>query len=99
MSHDPEKGGLAHLHDDSTLLPFLWIHKWRIRIKCCCISKISNDVGRIDNFPALARKLFLPTELDNFEIWRLCMYFIYLSTSDFFIFISSPEHNVLKGSF
>ena len=30
------------------------------------ISKISNEVGRIDNFRALARKLsFLPTELDE----------------------------------
>ena len=31
--------------------------------------KISNEVGRIDNFRALARKLsFLPTELDIFDI-------------------------------
>ena len=30
---------------------------------------ISNSVGRIDNFRALARKLsFLPTELDSFDI-------------------------------
>ena len=41
----------------------------RIRIWCCRISKISNEVGRIDNFRALARKLsFLPTELDIFDI-------------------------------
>ena len=45
--------------------------QWRIRIKCCHISKISNEVGRIDNFRALARKLsFLPTELDIFDIWQ-----------------------------
>ena len=31
--------------------------------------KISNEVGRIDNFRALARKLsFLPTEFDIFDI-------------------------------
>ena len=31
--------------------------------------KISNEVGRIDNFRALARNLsFLPTELDIFDI-------------------------------
>ena len=31
--------------------------------------KISNEVGRTDNFRALARKLsFLPTELDIFDI-------------------------------
>ena len=30
---------------------------------------MSNEVGRIDNFRALARKLsFLPTELDIFDI-------------------------------
>ena len=32
---------------------------------------LSNLVGRIDNFRALARKLsFLPTELDIFDIWQ-----------------------------
>ena len=37
---------------------------WRIRIYCCRTSKISNEVGRIDNFRALARKLsFLQTEI------------------------------------
>ena len=41
----------------------------RIRIKCCRISKISKEVGRIDKVRALARKLsFLPTELDIFNI-------------------------------
>ena len=29
--------------------------RWRIRTQCCRISKISNEVGRIDNFRALAR--------------------------------------------
>ena len=30
---------------------------------------MSNELGRIDNFPALARKLsFFPTELDIFDI-------------------------------
>ena len=33
------------------------------------MSKISNEIGRIDNFRSLARKLsFLPTELDIFDI-------------------------------
>ena len=46
------------------------IRRWKInrihvRTRCCCISKISNSVGRNDNFPAKARKLsILPTELD-----------------------------------
>ena len=32
---------------------------------------MSNEVGRIDNFRALARKLsFLPTELGIFYIWK-----------------------------
>ena len=44
--------------------------------------KISNKVGRIDNFLALARKLsFLPTELDIFDT-ALYTYPIYLSTFD-----------------
>ena len=43
------------------------------------IKKISYEVGRIDNFQALARKLsFLPTELDIFDIRRhyVCILFI-----------------------
>ena len=32
------------------------------------ISKISNEVGRIDNFLALRKLSFLPTELDIFDI-------------------------------
>ena len=48
---------------------FSKICKQRIRTQCCRISKISNKVGRIDSFRALARKLsFLPTELDIFDI-------------------------------
>ena len=39
------------------------IRQHYIRIWCCRLSKISNEVGRIDNFRALARKLsFRPTE-------------------------------------
>ena len=55
------------------------------------ISKISNEVGRIDNFRALARKLsFLPNELNIFDIWQhTCTYSIYLSTSDLLSFIIS----------
>ena len=41
----------------------------RIRTLCCRISKISNSVGRNDNFFAKARKLsILPTSLDIFDI-------------------------------
>ena len=41
--------------------------------------KISNEVGRINNFRALARKLsFLPTELDIF-IYGKTIYVFYLS--------------------
>ena len=56
------------------------------------MSKISNEVRRIDNFRALARKLsFLPTELDIFDIWQhyIYMYYIYLSLSDLLRFIIS----------
>ena len=39
------------------------------------ISKISNQVGRIDNFQALAQKLsFLPTKLDIFDIQQHYVY-------------------------
>ena len=59
--------------------------------ECCRISKISNEVGRIDNFRAFPRKLsFLPSEFDSFEIRQYyCMYSIYLSTSDLLSFIIS----------
>ena len=49
---------------------------------CCRISKISNEVGRIDNFRALTIKLsFLPTELDIFDIRQhyVCILFIFRS--------------------
>ena len=42
--------------------------------------KISNEVGRIDNFRALARKLsFLPSELEIFDIRQhyVCILFIF----------------------
>ena len=44
--------------------------------------KISKEIGRIDNFRALARKLsFLPTELDIFDMRqhyvRTCIPFIF----------------------
>ena len=55
------------------------VFKQRIRIYCCLIQKISNEVGRNDNFRALARKLsFLPTELDIFDIQQhyVCILFI-----------------------
>ena len=40
-----------------------------MRTQCCRISKISNSVGRNDNFLAKARKLsILPTSLDIFDI-------------------------------
>ena len=38
-------------------------------ISCGRISEMSNELGRIDNFRVLERKLsFLPTELDIFDI-------------------------------
>ena len=41
----------------------------RIHTKCCCISKISNSVGRNDNFLAKAPKLsIVPISLDIFDI-------------------------------
>ena len=64
--------------------------------KCCRLSNISIEVGRIDNFRALARKLsFLPTELDIFLCTAtLCTYFFYLSTSDLlsFIIFNTDQH-------
>ena len=77
------KLGLLILKVRRTLLD-----KKRIRTKYCCISKISNEVGRIDNFRALARKLsFLPNELDIFDIRKtLCTYSIYLSMSELLSF-------------
>ena len=54
------------------------------------MSKISNEVGRIDNFRVLARKLsFLPTELDIFDIRQQYERIICLSTSDLLSFIIS----------
>ena len=52
---------------------------------------MSNEVGRIDNFLALARKLsFLPTELDiSLYTTTLCTYSIYLSTYNLLSFIIS----------
>ena len=47
---------------------------------CCRISKITKEVGRIDNFRAMARKLsFLPTQLDIFDIQQhyICILFIF----------------------
>ena len=46
------------------------------------MSKISNEVVRIDNFRALARKLsFLPTELDIFDIRQHYVRSLFLSPS------------------
>ena len=46
---------------------------------------MSNDVGRIDNFRALARKLsFLPTELDIF-IYSNTIYVFHLYSNVWFI--------------
>ena len=61
------------------------IRRWkinRIHIQCCCISKISNSVGRNDNFLAKAWKLsILPTSLDIFDIWQHYVRILYLLTS------------------
>ena len=51
----------------------------RIRTWCCHISKISNSVGRNDNFLAKARKLsILPTSLDICDIRQHYLRIIYL---------------------
>ena len=45
-----------------------------------CITKISNSVGRNDNFLAKARKLsILPTSLDIFDIQQhyICIFYIF----------------------
>ena len=43
------------------------------------MSKISNEVGRTDNFRALARKpSFLPTELDTFELRQYCVRILFI---------------------
>ena len=40
---------------------------------------MSNEVGRIDNFRALARKLsFFPTELDVFDIRQHCVRILFI---------------------
>ena len=52
----------------------------RICIQCCHISKISDEVGSIGNFLALARKLsFLSTELDIFDIRQHYIHILYIS--------------------
>ena len=41
--------------------------------------KLSDEVGRIDNFRALARKLsFLPTELDIYDIQHQYIHTLYI---------------------
>ena len=56
----------------------------RIRTYCCLISKISNSVGRKDNFLAKARKVsFMPTELDIFDIPQhyILILYVYIPTA------------------
>ena len=56
----------------------------RIRTYCCLISKISNSVGRKDNFLAKARKVsFMPTELDMFDIPQhyILILYVYIPTA------------------
>ena len=71
----------------------------RIRIQCCCISKISNSVGRNNNFLAKARKLsVLPTELDIFHIRQHYVHvrilFIFQRRSDLLSFIIRTPTNM-----
>ena len=57
----------------------LWIHKYRIRTKWCRISKISNEVERIDNCRDLVKQLsFLPTEFDIFYIQQHCVRILFI---------------------
>ena len=54
----------------------------RIRMSCCRISKISNSVGRNDNFRAKARKLsILPTSLDIYDIQQHYIRILYFYNS------------------
>ena len=58
------------------------------------MSKISNEVGRIDNFRALARKLsFLPTELDVFDIWQHYIHILFIFQRLFFLSCISNSDN------
>ena len=60
------------------------IRRWkinRIHTQCCRISKISNSIGRNDNFLAKARKLsVLPTSLDIFDIRQHSIRILYISS-------------------
>ena len=62
------------------------------------ISKISNEIGTIDNFRALARKLsFLPTELDIFDIQQhfVCILFIFQNlTCSVLLFLTLTNMNL-----
>ena len=61
----------------------------------CRISKISNSVGRIDNFRDLVRKLsFLPTDLDIFDIRQhyICILFIFQRLIYYFLLFVTPTN-------
>ena len=52
---------------------------YREYVQCCYRSKISNSVGRIDNFRALTRKLsFFPIKLDIFYIRQHYVSILYI---------------------
>ena len=58
---------------------------------------MSNEVGRIDNFRALARKLsFLPTELDIFDIRQHYVRIIFIFNVRLLSFVISntDKHNL-----
>ena len=59
--------------------------------------KIYNDVGRIENFRAFARKLsFLPTELDTFDIRQQYVSIVFIfKRLILLIFIPTPRNTNL----
>ena len=71
---------------------------YRIRIKCGSISKISNEIWRIDNFRALARKTsFFPNRVRYFSYTATpYKYSIYLSTFNLLSFIISNTETYMN---
>ena len=62
------------------------IRHWKINRTCI---KISNSVGRNDNFLAMAWKLsILPTLLDIFDIWQHYVRILYLSHTIYYSLVN-----------
>ena len=75
--------------------------KKRIHTQCCRISKISDEVGRIDNFLALARKIIITLNRVRYSLYTLFTNSIYLSTYNllsFNIFNSDNTNLAVYGN-